>query len=116
MKILRQLIIILGILMIGETINNLLNIPIPGNIIGMILLFLGLYFKIIKLDMVEDTSNFILKHLAFFFIPPGVALIALLDELSSIWLSFLVIIILSSIMVMAVTGIVVQQVMKRGEK
>lgn len=116
MKILRQLAIILGILMIGEVINNLLNIPIPGNIIGMILLFLGLYFKIIKLDMIEDTSNFLLKYLAFFFIPPGVALIALLDELSSIWFSFLVIIILSSIIVMAVTGVVVQQVMKRGEK
>jgi len=116
MKLFRQFAIILTFFIIGEMINNILGISIPGNIIGMILLFSALYFKVIKLEMIEDVSNFLLDHLAFFFIAPGVALIVLLDKFTDIWLSFSLILILTTILVMAITGLVVQQVIKRGEK
>ncbi|MBS4539030.1 CidA/LrgA family protein [Clostridium sp. D2Q-11] len=116
MRILRQFGIIIGIFMVGEFINNILHVPIPGNIIGMVLLFIALHSKVIKLEMIEEVSEFLLKHLAFFFIAPGVALIALLDRLSSVWLSFGLILIISTILVMGITGVVVQQVIRRGEK
>ena len=116
MKLLRQFGIIIGIFIIGELINKYLHISIPGNIIGMVLLFVLLRCKIIKIEMLEEVSNFLLSHLAFFFIPPGVALIASLNKLSSIWISFLLIIIITTILVMGITGITVQHVLKRGEK
>lgn len=116
MKLLRQFGIIIGLFVIGELINKYLYIPIPGNIIGMLLLFVSLRLKIIKIEMIEEVSNFLLNHLAFFFIPPGVALIASLDKLSSIWIGFLVITIITTTIVMGVTGISVQQVLKRGRE
>lgn len=116
MKFLRQFGIILMFFILGEMFNNILHIPIPGNIIGMILLFLALYFKIIKLEVIEDVSNFLLDHLAFFFIAPGVALIALLSSFADIWLSYLILLIITTVLVMGITGVVVQYVIKRGEK
>lgn len=55
MKLFNQLGIILGIWAIGEYISSFLQniITIPGSIIGMILLFLGLQFKIIKLENIS---------------------------------------------------------------
>ncbi|MGO1372101.1 MAG: CidA/LrgA family protein [Senegalia sp. (in: firmicutes)] len=116
MKFLRRFAIILIFFILGELINNTLHIPIPGNIIGMILLFLSLYFKIIKLELIEDVGNFLLDHLAFFFIAPGVALIALLSSFSKIWLSYLIFLILTTALVMGITGVVVQYAIRRGEK
>lgn len=116
MKLLRQLGIIIGIFLIGEILNKLCNIPIPGNILGMLILFTLLSLNIIKLEMIKEISDFLLSHLAFFFIPPGVALISSLDILSDIWVSFLFIIIVTTIIVMSATGLTVQKIMKRGKK
>ncbi|GMQ62980.1 CidA/LrgA family protein [Vallitalea maricola] len=116
MKLLRQFGIIIGIFLIGEILNKLCHIPVPGNILGMLILFVLLSLNIIKVETIKEVSDFLLSHLAFFFIPPGVALISSLDTLSNIWISFLFIVILTTIIVMSVTGLTVQKVMKRGRK
>ncbi|WP_425458682.1 CidA/LrgA family protein [Clostridium celatum] len=72
MKFFRESILILSIYFAGEIISKLFNLPIPGNIVGMILLFLLLISNIVKLEKVENLSNFFLDHLAFFFIPATV--------------------------------------------
>ncbi|GKX27604.1 LrgA family protein [Vallitalea longa] len=116
MKLLRQFGIIIGIFLIGELLNKICHVPIPGNILGMVILFVLLSLNVIKVEAIKEISDFLLNHLAFFFIPPGVALISSLDTLSSIWLSFLFITILTTAIVMSVTGLTVQKVMKRGKK
>lgn len=116
MKLLRQFSIVLGVWIAGEIAVKFFHIPVPGNIFGMLLLFLLLYFKVIKLHMLEEITKFLLDHLAFFFIPSGVALIASLDILKEKWMSLLVIIILTTFIVIAVTGRTVQFILKKGEK
>ena len=116
MKLLRQFGIILSIFLIGEVLNKVCHIPIPGNILGMILLFILLSLNIIKVESIKEISDFLLNHLAFLFIPPGVALISSLNTLSSIWLSFLFITIFTTAIVMSVTGLTVQKIMKRGKR
>lgn len=54
---------------IGFKIAGMLNIPIPGNVIGMMLLFICLMTGVIKLDWINEAASFLLKHLVFFFIP-----------------------------------------------
>lgn len=116
MRLLRQFSLVLGVWITGEFIVKFFRIPVPGNIFGMLLLFLLLYFKVIKLQMLEEISKFLLDHLAFFFIPSGVALIASLDILKEKWMSLLLIIILTTFIVIAVTGMTVQLILKKGEK
>lgn len=108
MKIFREFLIILVLYFIGELIAKTFNIPIPGNIIAMILLFLSLCTGIIKVEKVESISNFFLDHLAFFFIPAGVGLMNSFGSIKSSAIQIVIICILTTIIVMAVTGIVVQ--------
>jgi holin-like protein len=108
MKYLRQLAIILVICFTGEALNRLLNIPIPGNVIGMIILLISLLTGFIKVEAIEDVTEFLLKHLAFFFVPAGVGVISSMDILAKNFLPMLTVILLSSIVVIVVTGITVQ--------
>ncbi|MCK8058442.1 MULTISPECIES: CidA/LrgA family protein [unclassified Fusibacter] len=108
MKILRQLCIILGICILGELISSSLPFPIPGNILGMIIMLMLLTSKIVKKQQVEDVAEFLLSHLAVFFIPAGVGLINVTNIIGKDLLSIISIIILSTIIVMATTGLAVQ--------
>lgn len=115
MKLLRQLLLILTICFSGEVINRLFGLPIPGNIIGMIMLFLCLYTGIVKLEMIADIARFLLDHLAFFFVPAGVGLMAYLDIIESSWPTILLISLITTIIVMLITGHTVQ-LLKGGKK
>ncbi|MBT2649113.1 CidA/LrgA family protein [Bacillus sp. ISL-34] len=72
-----QLIILLIICKLGYYLAHLLHLPIPGNVIGMILLFGLLQTKVIKVEWIELTSGFLVKHLAFFFIPISISLMTM---------------------------------------
>jgi holin-like protein len=108
MKLLRQFAIVIVICFLGEILNRFLGIPIPGNVLGMIILLAGLVTKVIKLSYIEDISEFLLKHLAFFFVPAGVGIISSLDILKGNWTSILAIVFISTVLVTAATGITVQ--------
>lgn len=113
LKLLRQSGIILSFLFAGELINRLTPIPIPGNVLGMLLLFGALYFKIIEVSMIRDVSNFLLSHLSFFFIPASVGIISCFEILSETWIQVIGITIVSTLLVMILTGITVQLVQRR---
>jgi len=108
MKLLRQFLIILIVCFIGEVLSKVAHIPLPGSIIGMILLFICLISGIIKLEMIAEISKFLLDHLAFFFIPAGVGLLAYVGILKKNLLPILVICFITTFLVMIVTGWTVQ--------
>lgn len=116
MKYLSQLTIILLIWFFGEVISDLLPIAIPGSIIGIILLFTLLEMKILKLSHVEDVSKFFLDNLAFFFIPPGISLINSLGILKANWLELSIVIGISTILVLSVSALATDFVIKIQEK
>lgn len=115
MKLLRQLFIILAICLAGEFFHRFLHLPIPGNVLGMILLLICLCKGIIKVEMIEDITKFLLDHLAFFFLPAGVGLIIYFDLLKANWIPIFTICFAITIIVMIVTGRTVQ-FLKRGHK
>lgn len=102
--------IILGICFLGEFIHKFLHLPIPGNVLGMIMLFLFLCTGVVKLEMIQEISDFLLDHLAFFFIPAGVGLVACTGILAGKWLVFLGLCLLTTVIIIVVTGHSVQLV------
>ena len=113
MRLLRQFLIILIICITGEVLNKVVHVPLPGSIIGMILLFICLLTGIIKLKMIEEISKFLLDHLAFFFIPAGVGLMAYVGILKENLVPILVICGATTFLVMIVTGWTVQLIKRR---
>lgn len=118
MKIFNQLAVILGLWAIGEYISSFIQniVVIPGSIIGMILLFALLKFKVVKLENINEVSNFFLDNMAIFFIPAGVSLIKSLNLISENIIVLMITIVVSTIIVMYVTGKLVDIMIDRKTK
>ncbi len=116
MKYLKQfgLILLLYILAIG--INKLFIPLIPSTVIGMLMLFLLLILKIIKLESIREFSDFMLLNLAFFFIPPGVTLIKTWDILKADFFKIFFVVISTTFITMINTGLVVDFLIRKKEE
>ncbi|CUP91367.1 murein hydrolase transporter LrgA [Clostridium baratii] len=108
MKLFREALIIFGIYLVGELIVSLTHIPIPGNIIGLLLLLLGLCTKVIKVSQVETVANFFLDHLAFFFLPAGVSLMNSFGIIKASIIQIIIVCIITTAVIIASTGLIVQ--------
>ena len=108
MKYLKQLMIILGAYLLGVAIQFIFNLPIPGTVLGLIILFLGLYSGIIKVEMIEDMCEILISHMSFLFIPAGVGLITSFNLLSDNIVAFFLVILISTIIVWLITAYVVK--------
>lgn len=115
MKLLRQFGILLIICYAGEILKDFFHLPLPGNIIGMILLFFLMCSNVIKLDNLKEISDFLMEHLAFFFVPAGVGLMAYMGILEQNWAVILGISFITTILVAVVTGGSIELMKRRGK-
>ena len=111
--LIRYCAIIFGCLALGELIVYLTGIHFPSSIIGMILLTLFLHLGWIKLYWVKAFSDMLISHLGLFFVPPSVAILAYFDLIAKNFWSISVAIVVSTLIVMVVTGHVYQFIRKR---
>lgn len=116
MKYVQQLLIILFISSLGELLNYYITIPIPGSIYGMAILFLLLCLGVIKTSHIKETSRFLVDIMPILFIPSAVGIIAQFNQLKNIWFQIIIITIVTTIITMAVTGIISQAVIKKKKK
>lgn len=108
----RAFFIIFGCLGLGEFIVWATGIKLPSSIIGMLMLTLFLKIGWVKLDWIERMSKFLIANLGFFFVPPGVAIMLYLDIIKAQWLPITVATIVSTVLVLIVTGHMHQFVIK----
>ena len=116
LKYVKQFLIILLISFIGEGLNFLIPAPIPASIYAMVILFVCLCTKIIKLEAVKDTGMFLIEIMPLMFIPAGVGLMKSWGVLKPLIIPVVVITVISLIAVMAVSGRVSQRIIKAQEK
>ena len=116
MRIPLQLAIIFAICLAGEFLHRIVGVPLPGNIIGMVLLLILLCLKVVKLEHISDVSGFFLKHLALFFLPPSIAIMAAGDDILSRWPLLLALCIAFTIVTIAMTGISTQFLIRLQER
>lgn len=116
LKYVKQFLIILLISFIGEGLNFLIPAPIPASIYAMVILFVCLCTKIIKLEAVKDTGIFLIEIMPLMFIPAGVGLMKSWGVLKPLIIPVVVITVISLIAVMAVSGRVSQRIIKTQEK
>ena len=107
MKVFNQIGILLGVWAAGELVSQFIKniISIPGSILGMIILFLLLQFKVISEEKIKDVADFLLGNMGIFFIPAGVSLIQSLGLIKENAILLLSCIILINIAVMIGSGI-----------
>lgn len=112
MKYLRQFFIIMLISFLGEVLRWLIPLPIPASIYGLVLMLAALCTGIITVEKVEETSTFLIEIMPVMFIPASVGLLDSWGELKTIIFPVGIIIIVSTIVVMGVTGKITQGIIK----
>ena len=112
MKILKQIAIIFSICWVSLVIEHFLPFSFPASVIGMILLFLLLLTGALKIDRIQEKSDFLLSNMAFFFIPAGVNVINYFDILKTSLIPLLIICVLTTIFTFAATAFGVHMTIK----
>lgn len=112
MKVLLQFLIILIFTLLGELIASILPFSFPGSLIGLILLFLALLLKLVKVSDIKDVSSFLQKNMAFLFVPLGVGILNYFDYIKLHWVSIVLILIVSTTLTLMITAYIA----KRGVK
>lgn len=112
MKNLFRLTIILGISLLGEILGMLIPLPIPASIYGLILMLLALMTHIVPLERVETTGRFLIEIMPVMFIPAAVGLIDSWQDLRPMLLPALIATFAVTFVVMGVTGLVTQALIR----
>lgn len=110
MKYIRQFGIILAVTFIGEVLKYLIPLPIPASIYGLVIMLGLLLTKRIQVSAVKEASSFLIEIMSIMFIPAGVGLMVSWNAIKDIWVQLVVIIIVTTIAVMAATGRITQKV------
>lgn len=116
MKYLRQFFIILAFSFTGEVLHALIPLQVPASIYGLVLLFIALMAGWIKLPQIRETANFLIAVMPLMFIPAGVGLLESWGVLQPILLPVSVIVVVSTILVMGVSGMVTQAIIRKSKR
>jgi Putative effector of murein hydrolase LrgA len=101
---------------LGQLLSLLMHGFIPGSVLGMILLFLSLFFKIIKPGYVKDTATVITKNMAVFFVPAAVGLMAYGKLLSNSLAVIIFAIAISTVLTIVTVALVQERFEKHRKK
>ena len=120
MKYLRQFCIILFVAFLGEILHCLIPLPVPASVYGLVLMFAALCTGILKTEQVSAAADLLIEIMPVMFIPAAAGLLNSWSLLRPVWIPFIVITLVSTIIVMGVTGQITQRMiqkdMKNGEK
>ncbi len=101
---------------LGELLHHFIPLPIPASIYGIVLLFLALETKILKVSDIKETSSFLIAIMPLMFLPPAVGVIESWNILRESWFPYVVVTLISTIVVMGVSGRVTQGIIRKGGK
>lgn len=116
MKYLIQFLIIIVFSFLGELLHFCLPLPIPASIYGIILLFVALELKWVKVKNIRETSGFLIAVMPVMFIPAAVGLIDSWQSIGDSWLQYIVVTVVSTFIVMGASGWMTQFVIRKGKK
>ena len=120
MKYLKQFGIILFISLVGELLHFVIDLPVPSSIYGIVIMFCLLEFRYLKVEDVSETALFLIEIMPIMFIPAAVGLIESWDMIAPSLVSYIIITVVSTVLVMGISGVVTQIFVKKtrakGEK
>ena len=113
MKYIRQFLWILLFSFAGELLKYVIPLPVPASIYGLLLLLLALVTGILRLESVKETSKFLIEIMPLMFIPAAVGLLESWEALSGILIQVLTATVVSTVLVMGVSGMVTQALIRK---
>lgn len=116
MNVLGSITILLVCQLVGEAIAKVFALPVPGPVIGMILLFAGLVIRRGLPSDLDKTATFFLSHLSLLFIPAGVGVVVHAKLIAAEWLPISAALVAGTALTIAVTGLTMTVLLKMRER
>lgn len=98
----------------GELLKLLLPLPVPAGIYGFALLFGALYFRVVRLEHVQETAALLVELMPLLFVAPAVAIIPHFGVLMPVLVQFLATVVISTALIFGGAGLAAQYVIRRG--
>lgn len=111
-----QFLIIGGITFLGELCHIFIPLPIPSSVYGMVLMFISLLSGLIKEENIQEMADFLLLIMPVMFIGPSVGVMENYIDISNHFLIFMFVVLISTVLIMSVTAVVAEFLLKRGNK
>lgn len=89
----------------GEVLTQAFGLPVPGPVLGMLLLFLALVSRLPLAARLRATAQDLLRHLSLLFVPAGVGVMLHLRRISDEWLAIAAALVVSTVLTIAVTAL-----------
>jgi holin-like protein len=112
MQALRGITWLLLMQSLGEVLSRALHLPLPGPVVGMLLLLVALQFALVSAS-VQPVAEFLLQHLSLLFVPVGVGVMTHVAILSQYGVRIAIVIVLSTWISLAVSALVLRALMRR---
>ena len=116
MKIILKIGIKFAICWLSTCIERVLPFAMPASIIGMALLLVCLFLRVIRPELIREKTDFLLENLPFFFVPAGVSIIQYMDVLKSSLMALAVICVVTMVITFAATVWAVRLVLRLMER
>lgn len=116
MKYIKQLLIILLVSFLAEIMEYLIPLPVAASVYGLVLMLIGLVTHIIPLEKVEGAADYLVGIMALLFVPPTVGIMASGEELKEMGVALVVISVVTTFLIMIVTGKTAQFILKKSNK
>lgn len=115
MNVLASITVLLACQLVGETVTQVFALPVPGPVIGMVLLFAGLVIRRGLPADLDKTAGFLLSHLSLLFIPAGTGVVVHAGLIAREWLPISTALVAGTAITIAVTGLTMTVLLRRRE-
>lgn len=107
-------LLLLAYLYAGEGVARLAHIPVPGSVVGMVLLTVSIRLRLVSATLARPAAGALLRRMSLFFVPPGVGLMVYFDLLRSEWPAIVGGSIVGAVAVLGVVGRLQQRLETHG--
>ncbi|HSU15128.1 CidA/LrgA family protein [Longimicrobium sp.] len=114
LEIARGIAILLAFLYLGDAVSALLHLPLPGSVVGMVLLAVSLQRKWLPFEWVRPAAHLLIRHMSLLYIPPGVGVMVYFGLIRREWLPLAAAGVVGMVAVLLAVGVLQQRLERRG--
>jgi len=96
----------------GEAVVRLVDLPVPGPVLGLVLMLVLLALRRGVPDNIQTTAGGLLKHFSLLFVPAGVGVLQHLGRIEAEWLAIAAALLVSSVATIVVTAVVMRAMIR----
>lgn len=116
MKYLSQCLILFAFSLVGEILQRLIPLPIPASVYGLVLLFAALCLKIVRLEQVKETGDFLRSLLPLLFVAPTVGIVRCWDLIAPRLGAIVLLLAFSTLATFGISGTVTRLLSGKGDR